>query len=203
MDLKLLLRQGLIELALSISEKAQTTLLAYLQYLSKWNQHYNLTSITDPVEQLRYHLLDSLSLAPFLQGPRILDVGTGAGFPGVPLALALPQYQFTLLDSNGKKIRFITQAMSELKILNVRPVQARAESFHEAAGFDDIISRAVSSLSAVLDDTQALLASGGQWLCMKGVYPTDELAVVQQPYRVERLKVPGVEAERHVVVIRE
>lgn len=194
-------QKNLAAMSLNLSSKAQSTLLSYLELLAKWNRSYNLTAITDPAQMLSHHLLDSLSLAPFIQGPRVLDVGTGAGFPGIPLALSFPDYEFVLLDSNGKKLRFITQALSELAIPNVKLVQTRVESFHDNLGFSDIIARAVSSLKFFVNSTQQLLAPNGQWLAMKGAYPTVELEEIQQSTRVEKLTVPGLEAERHVVII--
>lgn len=194
-------QKNLLIMGLNLNPKAQSTLVSYLELLAKWNRSYNLTAITDPAQMLSHHLLDSLSLAPFIQGPRILDVGTGAGFPGIPLAVAFPDYEFVLLDSNGKKLRFITQAISELAIPNVKLVQTRVESFHDNLGFSDIIARAVSSLKFFVNSTQQLLAPGGQWLAMKGAYPTAELEEIQQSTRVEKPTVPGLEAERHVVII--
>ena len=198
-----LLQSGLDQQGLALSSETQSTLLSYLELLLKWNQSYNLTAITEPNEMIVQHLLDSLSLAPFLQGPRILDVGTGAGFPGIPLALAFPDYHFVLLDSNSKKLRFITQAISLLKIPNVQLAHSRVESFDDGQGFSDIMARAVSSLAEFTQLSAHLLAPGGQWLAMKGLYPTDELQEIQQAYKVEKLAVPGLAAERHLVIIKE
>ncbi len=198
-----LLQQGLTSLGLRLNAHAPHTLLAYLELLVKWNRSYNLTAITQPEEMVSHHLLDSLSLALFIQGPRILDMGTGAGFPGIPLAVAFPHYEFVLLDSNSKKLRFIAQAISQLKITNVKLAHSRVESFDDGSGFSDIMARAVSSLAEFISLSKHLLAPNGQWLAMKGLYPTEELNDIHQPYKVEKLTVPGLAAERHLVIMKE
>ncbi|HYF97891.1 MAG TPA: 16S rRNA (guanine(527)-N(7))-methyltransferase RsmG, partial [Coxiellaceae bacterium] len=182
-------QQGLQELNIDLPSATQASLLSYLELLAKWNHSYNLTAITEMEVMIIHHLLDSLSLASYVQGPRILDVGTGAGFPGIPLAIALPTYEFVLLDSNSKKLSFIRQALSILKIPNVKLVHSRVESFDDSLGFSDIMARAVSSLSQLIKDSQHLLASGGQWLLMKGIYPAEELNDIQRAYKIERLEV--------------
>ncbi len=195
--------KDLLSLGIELSHESQGTLFAYLELLQKWNQSYNLTAITDFSEMVTHHLLDSLSIAPYLQGKRVLDVGTGAGFPGIPLALAYPDYKFVVLDSNGKKIRFITQAIAELGIKNVFPVQERVENFRDSEPFDDIISRAVSDISTLMAQTQHHKHSETQWLLMKGTYPKEELSGFKMPYKVEKLSVPRLEAERHLVIVKE
>lgn len=198
------LSEGLAKLELALDEPTRTRLLAYLDLLAKWNRSYNLTSVRKPEQMLVRHLFDSLVIHSFLRGPRILDVGTGAGLPGIPLALACPEYDFTLLDSNGKKTRFVTQAVAELGLGNVTVVQSRVEAF-AAAGFDTIVSRAYSTLAEFVRDAQPLLAAGGILLAMKGVYPATELAELAAPFKLAQnveLQVPGLDAERNLLIIR-
>ncbi len=199
------LAEGLEKLDLALDEPTQARLLAYLDLLAKWNRSYNLTSVRKPAQMLVRHLLDSLVIHSFLRGPRILDVGTGAGLPGIPLALACPGQDFTLLDSNSKKTRFVTQAVAELGLGNVSVVQSRVEAFEAAAGFDTIVSRAYSTLAEFVRDVQSLLAADGILLAMKGVYPTTELAELAAPFKLAQnveLQVPGLNAERNLLIIR-
>jgi 16S rRNA (guanine527-N7)-methyltransferase len=197
------LKSTLSKLKLAVDADNQVKMLAYLDLLAKWNKSYNLTAITIMAEMISHHLMDSLSIAPYLQGSRILDIGTGAGFPGVPLALAFPNFEFVLLDSNGKKLRFIRQALATLAIKNVSLVEARMESFHDPLGFDDIISRAVCSVELLYHQSNQLLRDNGQWLVMKGIYPAAELKSINLPYQVAKLEVPGLNAERHLVILKE
>jgi 16S rRNA (guanine527-N7)-methyltransferase len=192
---------GSKKLGLSISPNTQQQLLDFLQLLQKWNKAYNLTAITDPREMLISHLLDSLSIAAHLKANRIIDIGTGAGFPGIPLALTFSEKQFVLLDSVGKKTAFLLQAVATLKLTNVSVVQARAEQYQPDNCFEALVCRAFGSIAEIIEKSQHLLCENGQWLLMKGEYPTDELANVQLPYKVERLTVPGLNANRHLVVI--
>ncbi len=198
------LSEGLEKLELALDEPTRVRLLTYLDLLTKWNRSYNLTSVRKPEQMLVRHLFDSLVIHSFLRGPRILDVGTGAGLPGIPLALACPEYDFTLLDSNGKKTRFVTQAVAELGLDNVTVVQSRVEAF-TAAGFDTIVSRAYSTLAEFVRDAQSLLAADGILLAMKGVYPTTELAELAAPFKLAQnveLQAPGLDAERNLLIIR-
>lgn len=179
-------------------------LLAFVRLLAKWNAAYNLTAVRDPEEMITRHLLDSLVLLPYLQGPRVLDIGTGPGLPGIPLAIARPDCSFTLLDANAKKTRFVTQAVGELGLKNVEVVQARVENYRPEQKFDTLVARAFSSIADMLNNAQHLCAPGGRFLAMKGVYPEEELAAIPADYAVSEvvaLKVPGLDAARHLVII--
>lgn len=188
-------------MGLSMPEELQQKALAFLGFLEKWNHAYNLTAIHHFDEMVIHHLLDSFSVAPYLKGERIIDVGTGAGFPGVPLALYYPDKQFTLLDSNGKKARFLTQAKTELGISNIEVVQERTENYHTPHCFDAIIFRAVKSISEMLLKTQHLCCKKGRFLAMKAAYPAEELQNISNPFTAQALTVPGLEAERHLIII--
>ncbi|HID50267.1 MAG TPA: 16S rRNA (guanine(527)-N(7))-methyltransferase RsmG [Chromatiales bacterium] len=199
-----ILAEGLAELSLAVDAATQEKLLAYVRLLAKWNRAYNLTAVRDPAGMVVRHLLDSLVLAPYLRGPAVLDVGTGAGLPGIPLALVCPELRFTLLDSNGKKIRFVTQAVAELGLANTDVIQSRVEDWQAGSRFDTIMARAYSSLAGLIGQTRHLLAEGGRYLLMKGVWPTAEIADLPAGFRLvgaPRLAVPGLAAERHVVMI--
>ena len=179
-------------------------LLAFVRLLAKWNAAYNLTAVRDPEEMITRHLLDSLVLLPYLQGPRVLDIGTGPGLPGIPLAIARPDCFFTLLDANAKKTRFVTQALGELGLKNVEVVQTRVENYRPVEKFDTLVARAFSSIADMLNNAQHLCAPGGRFLAMKGVYPEEELAAIPADYVVNEvvaLKVPGLDAARHLAII--
>lgn len=195
------MRAQLKKMQLSMPETAQQKALEFLRFLQKWNQAYNLTAIDNFDQMITHHLLDSLAISPYLKGQRILDVGTGAGFPGVPLALYFPEKQFTLLDSNGKKTRFLMQAKAEFDIANVQLVQERVENYQTAHCFDAIIFRAVKSIPEMLPKSQHLCCENGQFLAMKATYPANELQGLQNPFTVQALTVPGLEAERHLIII--
>lgn len=203
MKLDTLLARGLKTMGLDLPATAPTQLLAYLQLLEKWNRHYNLTAVRDPEQMVPRHLLDSLSLLPFLAGPRVLDIGTGAGLPGIPLALARPELSFTLLDSNVKKTTFVRQAVHELGIGNIEVLHTRSEKFTPAEKFNTITARAFSSLAEIVAVAAHLCAPGGRILAMKGVFPEEELAAVGANYRIEvkALTVPGLDAARHLVIL--
>jgi len=199
------LADGLADLPLELNADVQSRLVDFLHLLVKWNRAYNLTAVRQPEQMVTRHLLDSLVVGPYLQGPRILDVGTGAGLPGIPLALAYPDHHFTLLDSNGKKIRFVTQAVAELGLANVDVVQSRIEAFQPASRFDTITARAYASIEELVSQTTRILADGGQYLIMKGVYPVAEVEAMPTGYRLEAvqpLNVPKLDAERHLLIIR-
>jgi 16S rRNA (guanine527-N7)-methyltransferase len=202
MKLDALLARGLKAMSLELPPPTQTKLLAYLQLLEKWNRHYNLTAVRDPQQMVPRHLLDSLSVLPFLQGPRIIDVGTGAGLPGIPLALARPDLHFTLLDSNIKKISFVRQAITELGLNNAEAVQTRVEKL-DGMTFNTVLARAFASLADLLSMAGALCAPGGRILAMKGVFPSEEVAQAGDNYRIEvkALTVPGLDAQRHLVLV--
>jgi len=188
----------------AVSPAAQEQLIHYLQLLIQWNQAYNLTSVRDPQEMITRHILDSLSISPYLQGQRILDVGTGAGLPGIPLALTQPQREFVLNDSNGKKTRFLTQVVLTLKIPNVTISQARVEQLPSTPCFDSIVSRAFSSIAEFVNLTQHLCCENGCWLAMKGENPTKEIAELDDQFStiVYDLTVKGLDAKRHLVSIK-
>ncbi len=176
-----------------------------LRLLDKWNRAFNLTAVRDPAEMVTRHILDSLSARPFLAGVSVLDVGTGAGFPGLPLALVEPQRHFTLLDSGGKKIRFVRHVLGELALDNVIVEQARVEVFEPADLYDVVISRAFSSLDEFVRRCEGLVALGGCLLAMKGRRPDAELKAIPHAWEaaeVARLEVPGLRGDRHMVVMR-
>lgn len=203
-DLSVLLARGLEQMNLPLSPQTQAKLLAYLALLAKWNRVYNLTAVRDPAQMVVRHLLDSLSVAPYIKGLRVLDVGTGAGLPGIPLALALPDVQFVLLDSNRKKTRFVTQAVADLGLSNVTVEACRIEAYRPGEPFDTVISRAFSELVDMLTATDRLCRAGGAMLAMKGEYPAQELAATPECYAaatVHPLIVPGLDAKRHVVCV--
>ncbi|MDO8845288.1 16S rRNA (guanine(527)-N(7))-methyltransferase RsmG [Methylicorpusculum sp.] len=192
---------GLDQLGLSISEQQIDLLLAFIQLIEKWNKAYNLTSIRNKDEMVTLHLLDSLSVLPYVKGSRIIDCGTGAGLPGLPLAICLPEYHFTLLDSNAKKTRFVQQAILELKLKNVSIHQSRVEDYQPEERFDCVITRAFTHLSEMISLTAHLLADDGVLLAMKGQHPEQELAAVKAKTKVIPLVVPGLAAERCLVQI--
>jgi len=190
--------------ALNLKPNATTIeqLLAYAKLLHEWNQMYNLTGAKTLEDIVFRHLVDSLSITPYVTGPNILDVGTGAGLPGLPLALVLPKYNFILLDSTKKKIRFVEHAVTTLGIKNIKTVWERVEKFSFAPGFDTIVSRATMSASELLDKTKHLYRKDGQLLSMKGKHPQKELQQIKKTVMVYKLEIPGLDAERHLVQIR-
>ena len=199
------LESGLDALGVAVSTSARSSLLEYCELLIKWNKTFNLTSVDDPEQMISLHLLDSLAVLPFLPGGRVLDVGTGAGLPGIPLAIARPEQKFVLLDSNGKKTRFLVQASGQLGLENVEVVNQRVELYQAHELFDVIISRAFSSLGQFLSACNHLLSPGGQFLAMKGKLPEDELHDLPDGFQLEssvELKIPGLEAERRLLMLR-
>jgi 16S rRNA (guanine527-N7)-methyltransferase len=197
-DFELLLNEGLQQFAL---ESISSSLANYLLLLKRWNLTYNLTAIRDLESMVSKHLLDSLAILPWLKGHRIIDVGTGPGFPGIPLALARPEINFVLLDSNGKKTRFLQEVKRQLDLKNVEIVQFRVENYHPTQGFDTVLSRAFSDLAQMIEWTQHLIADKGIWLAMKGRYPDTELNEIEQNCKVTRYTVAGIEGERCCVLI--
>ena len=196
------LQRGIAQLEIVLSVEAQSKLLDYLVLLHKWNKIYNLTAIQEPQKMVSHHLLDSLAVLPYLWPSRWLDVGCGAGLPGMILAIARPDWQFTLLDSNSKKISFVQQAIIELGLPNVSVQCARVEDWRSAKLFDGIISRAYTELGSFLRSTSHLLAEHGRWAAMKGS-PEKELAGMPVGCKVERvisLQVPGLQAARSLVI---
>jgi 16S rRNA (guanine527-N7)-methyltransferase len=199
------LHGGLLEMpGCSFSSAQESALLAYLAQLQRWNRAYNLTAVRDPLEMVVRHLLDSLSVLPWVKGDRLLDAGTGAGLPGVPLAIARPGLEVTLLDSAGKKIRFLSHVRRELGLKNIVPVQARLETFEPGSTYDIIISRAFTDLSAFARAARHLAAGPARLFAMKGRYPESELSEVPDWVRidsVEKLVVPGLQEDRHLVIM--
>ncbi len=202
MQLQQILQNGINKLNIKLSLKIQQKLIDYVLLLHKWNKTYNLTSIRDPEEIMIKHILDSLAIVPYIHGQRILDVGTGAGLPGIPLALVLPQKQFVLLDSNTKKIRFLTQAKLILKINNVEIVQERVEKYCPEQKFDSIITRAFASLADTIIKTRHLYKKNGYLLAMQGKYPAQKIPELKASILVHKIEVPYLPAERHLVVVR-
>lgn len=198
------LHQGLMAMKLTATQAQEAALISYLHLLMEWNRVYNLTAIRKPQEILIKHIFDSLIILPYLYGQDILDVGTGAGLPGVPLAIMQPQKHFVLLDSNKKKTRFLVHVLQQLGLNNASIQANRIEAFTNAQGFDTIMSRAFSSLKDFLVVSHHLIKSGGQFLAMKGNYPEVELREIPEEYNVagiHRLVIPGLSAERHVVIM--
>lgn len=203
------LSSGIKALNLDCPLDVQARLLDYVQLLHKWNRVYNLTAVRDPAQMVTRHLLDSLTVWPYIVGQRILDVGTGAGLPGIPLALLSvnkqPDRRFVLLDSNSKKTRFLQQAVAELGLDNVQVVHARTESFQPEQGFDIVISRAFASVADMLAGAGQHCVPGGLILAMKGTDPAAELDGLDPAFELEqvyRLQVPGLEEDRHLVCLR-
>jgi 16S rRNA (guanine527-N7)-methyltransferase len=205
MKLETQLQALLTQANLELSADVQSKMLQFLELLQKWNKAYNLTAITDLSEMLTVHVMDSLSILPYVMGEQIVDVGTGAGFPGIPLALVLPQQQFTLVESSRKKCQFLLQAVLVLGLKNVRVVQERAEVYQPAERFDCVITRAFSNLSDMLAKTVHLVKEDGLFLAMKGMQPTEEIAVLPAGFEVVAvyaLQVAGLTAQRHLVCLR-
>ena len=200
---------GLEQLGLALPCEASDKMLAYVDLLAKWNGTYNLTAIRDRPQMVSLHLLDSLTVARYLKPGRLLDVGSGGGLPGIPLAIyaavGLPDLKITVLDSNHKKTAFLRQAKAELKLENLEVAGDRVEAWQPSAKYSQIVSRAFSDLYEFFHLTELLAAPGCEWLAMKGVHPHDEIAQLPAQCKldvVHTLKVPGVEAERHLVVLR-
>jgi len=210
MSLALKLASGLQQAGLDIAADIQQKLLDYLALMQKWNKVHNLTAVRDAEEMVTLHLLDSLVVLPHvgeLGISRLLDVGSGAGLPGIPLALCLPDLQVTVMDSNQKKASFMRQAKAELGIKNLEVVCGRVEQLKPASKFDIVISRAFSDLALFMTLTRDLCAENGSWLAMKGVYPDAELAELDlkmqlSPHKIVALEVPELEAQRHLLFFK-
>lgn len=197
-----ILKDGIVQLGIELESEQLERLLTYLQLLNKWNKVYNLTAIRDPRQMVSNHLLDSLSILPYLWPGRWLDVGCGAGLPGLVMAIARPDWQISLLDSNSKKTSFVQQAAIELGLKNVAVYCARVETWEADSKFDGIVSRAFTDLGQFLSVTRHLMADQGRWAAMKGE-PEQELAGVAgdcQIERIIRLQVPGLNAARSLVI---
>jgi len=204
-EIRAKLDAGLAKLGLALPEAVREGLVAYVGLLAKWNKAYNLTAIRDPREMVTRHLLDSLAVVPHFHARRCIDVGTGGGLPGIPLALVFPERQFVLLDANSKKTRFLVQARAELGLGNVTVVHGRVEDYRPEQPFDAVITRAFASVADILTSSRHLLAPGGEFLAMKGLVPADELASLPAGFHLEEviaLTVPGLEQEqRHLLRI--
>lgn len=199
-----MLRAGLGLMDVPASEEQQEAMLAYLGLLERWNRTYNLTAVRSPADMVPRHLLDSLSVLPWCAEGRLLDAGTGAGLPGIPLAIANPALEVTLVDSVGKKVRFMNHVKRELGLHNIQPVQARLEVFAGERPFDAIISRAFSSLAAFATAARHLAGNGTCLLAMKGRRPDEEISELPAWVRVrsvEALDVPGLHEKRHLVIM--
>ena len=198
------LEKGAAELGLALGRGDRSKLLQYLALLEKWNQTYNLTAIRDSGKMVSGHLLDCLAVIPYLTGSRMLDAGSGAGFPGIPVAVARPDIQVALLDSSQKKAAFLRQAVADLQLKNATVVCERVEAWHAAEKFDFIISRAFAEIAQFITLTKHLLAPRGMFAAMKGVYPFEEIERLPPDFRVRQVHafaVPGLESERHLVLI--
>ena len=200
------LQRGLITMGLDLSAAQQERLLSYITLLYKWNRIYSLTALHEQDKAISHHLLDSLSLLPFLPAGRLLDVGSGGGTPGIPLAIACPERQVTLLDSSSKKSSFLQQAAIELGLANISVHCGRVERYHPThGGYAVIVSRAFAELRDFADLSRHLLQPEGVWMAMKGVWPYEEIAQLPDDIHVRDvypLSVPGVDGERHAVVMR-
>jgi len=224
MTLEQQLAAGIVALGLTLPNDAEAKLLAYLALLDKWNRVYNLTAVREAERMVSHHLLDSLAAVPVFDevirqtlpsagdegasvmtnSINVLDVGSGGGLPGIPLAIARPELQVTLIDSIAKKTAFLLQAKAELGLANLNVVTGRVEDFHPETGFDVVTSRAFSDLKEFVTLTRHLLKPGGHWLAMKGLYPHEEIALLPLGVRVSAdhaLVVPGLEATRHLIVL--
>ena len=198
------LKQLIAKSDLYVSEDQVELLVVFTEQIHKWNKAYNLTSVRDPREMLVKHIMDSIVIAPFLNGHKYIDVGTGPGLPGIPLAIMKPDCHFVLLDSLGKRVRFMKQIAFELGIKNIEPIHSRVESYHSDIKFDAVLSRAFASLKDMLHWCQHLVDSKGKFLALKGVIPEEELAKLSANFKhveTDKLVVPNLEGERHLVTI--
>lgn len=197
------LQHALSSMSLELDEPSRHGLLHYLELMAKWNKTYNLTAIHEPERMLTHHLLDSLSILPYVTADRLLDVGSGGGLPGIPLALARPELQVTLIDASQKKCAFMQQVAIDLGLRNVIVNHVRVEAFQPDQAFPQIVSRAFSDLSEFVRLTKHLLAPGGEWLAMKGLYPHEEIALLKGA-RLKQdiaLNVPDLVADRHLIIL--
>lgn len=193
--------QGIQQMGLELPMEGVEMLTTYLQLLERWNHVYNLTAVRDPLEMVPRHILDSLSILPWLRGPRVLDVGSGAGLPGIPLAVARPELQFCLLDSNGKRTRFLQHVATQLALSNVSIAHTRIEDFQPVDNFDAITSRALSSLHSMVKWCERLCQPDGILLAMKGAKAEDELAALPSHWvvSIHSLQVPGLASRHHLM----
>jgi 16S rRNA (guanine527-N7)-methyltransferase len=204
--LKEKLAQALALNGYTFDASTEKQFIHFLELLQKWNQVFNLTSLKETDELIYLHILDSLSIYPYLEGTRLLDVGSGGGLPGLPLAIVDPHKTWVLLDKSQKKTRFLLQAVTELGLKNVKVVCSRCEDFQSEAGFDSIVSRAFGTIQLFLESTKHLLSPTGYFLAMKGVYPDKELAEIPATFTVldvQKLIIRGLQAERHLVKVQQ
>lgn len=197
-----ILNRALSDNQLSLTEETKQKLVQYLELMLTWNRVFNLTAITDPKEMVYLHLIDSLLVAPYLHGTQLLDIGTGAGLPGIPLAILHPEHHWTLLDKNNKKTRFLTQTVATLGLKNVTVAHTRGEDFQPPHRFDSILSRAFGTLRLFVETTAHSLADEGMLIAMKGKYPQDELNEVPDTFKVIDIipvTMQGMAIERHII----
>lgn len=197
------LESGISAMGIRLHDTQTEKLLQFVFLIEKWNRVHNLTAIRDMEKMISHHVLDSLAILPYITGKRILDVGSGAGLPGIPLAITQPDIEVTLIDSNSKKSAFQQQARADLQLDNVQSICTRVEAWH-ADPYDTIVSRAYSELTTFIEFSRHLLADQGTFVAMKGAFPQEEIAVLPASFRVRqshRLEVPGLQAERHLILI--
>lgn len=199
------LTDGAAQLGLELNPDQYEKLIKYIHLLELWNKHYNLTAIREPKNMMTRHILDSLSIIPYVNESNVMDLGSGAGLPGIVLSIMNPDKSYLLLDGNGKKTRFINQARIELKLANVGVAKSRAESYHPPEPFQAVTSRAFATLADSIQLLGDLLVPGGYFYAMKGKLSSDELAQIPDKYQLENkhsLKVPGLDEERHLIVLK-
>lgn len=203
--MKAKLENLLIQAEIQLTDRQKDQLIQLVQLLNKWNKAYNLTSVRDPQEMLVKHILDSIVVSPYLQGERFIDVGTGPGLPGLPLAIINPTKQFVLLDSLGKRISFIRNAIRELGLTNVEPILSRVEEYQPEQKFDGVLSRAFASLKDMTDWCHHLPKENGYFYALKGIYHEDEVQELDKKFEIKdviTLSVPELVGERHLIVIK-
>ena len=203
--MKAKLENLLTQAEIQLTDRQKDQLIQLVQLLNKWNKAYNLTSVRDPQEMLVKHILDSIVVSPYLQGERFIDVGTGPGLPGLPLAIINPTKQFVLLDSLGKRISFIRNAVRELGLTNVEPILSRVEEYQPEQKFDGVLSRAFASLKDMTDWCHHLPKENGYFYALKGIYHEDEVQELDKKFEVKdviTLNVPELVGERHLIVLR-
>ena len=204
-DLLTLLKSKLQQTDIEVTEQQQNKLVDFVIMMNKWNKAYNLTSVRDPRDMVLKHLLDSVVIAPYITEKVYIDVGTGPGLPGIPLAIMHPDKTFILLDSLGKRVRFMTQVAHELQIANIQPVQSRVEDYDSTVAIDGVLSRAFASLKDMLHWCQHLVDSSGNFMALKGQLPEQEINELPTGFilkEVIKLSVPGVEGDRHLIKIQ-
>lgn len=200
-----ILSDGLSTMDLTLTREQQQKLIDYVARIHKWNKAFNLTSVRDPEQMMVKHILDSLAVAPHIDGENLIDVGTGPGLPGIPLSIVYPEKHFTLLDSLGKRVRFMKQCAFEMKLDNITPIQCRVEAHQPEQYYDAVLSRAFASLKDMLHWCQHLVDSEGMFLALKGQYPAEEIAELGDNFAVThsvKLTVPGLEGERHLLTVQ-